>query len=362
VGTLLGAGGASRRLVALFRGAAGWVPGGTAVAAVGACAFLTALTGASGVTILAVGGLLLPILQEERYPADASVGLLTAGGSIGLLFPPSLPVILYAVYAEVPFEDLFVAGFVPGVLLVLAAAAWAMRQGVRSGVARTRFDGREALRSAWAARWDLLVPVVVVLALGTGVATLVEAAALTVAYVVFVEGVVHRTLSLRRDALRVVVETGSLFGALLLVLGVALGFTSFLVDAEIPLRAVEWVRRSIESRGAFLLALNVFLLLVGMAMDVFSAIVVVVPLLLPLGRAFGIHPLHLGIVFLANLELGYLTPPVGLNLFLGSMRFGRPVLAVARSVLPMMLVMAAWVLVITYVPALTLGPGALLGR
>ena len=358
-GTLLGAGGASRRLVGLFRALAGWMPGGTAVAAVGACAFVTALTGASGITILALGGFLLPILLEERYPADASVGLLTGAGSIGLLFPPSLPVILYAIYAEVSFEDVFVAGFVPGVLLVLAVAAWAMRVGIRSGVARTPFSGREALRAIVIAKWDLLLPFLVVLAIVTGLATLVDAAALTCAYVAFVEVAVHRTLTFRRDALRVVAETAALFGSLLFVLGVALGLTSYLVDAQIPMHAAEWVRGAISSRWVFLLLLNAFLLAVGMLMDIFSAIVVVVPLVLPMGRAFGIHPLQLGVIFLANLELGYLTPPVGLNLFLGSLRFGRSLLDIARTVVPLALIMLVWVLLITYVPGLTLGLGRL---
>ncbi len=361
-GTLLGAGGASRRLVGLFRAIAGWVPGGTAVAAVGACAFVTALTGASGITILALGGFLLPILLQERYPADSSVGLLTGAGSIGLLFPPSLPVILYAIYAEVSFQDVFVAGFVPGVLLVVAVGAWAMRLGIRSGVVRTPFSGGEALRAVAVAKWDLFLPALVVLAIAAGLATLVDAAALTCAYVLFVEVVVHRTLTFRRDALRVVAETAALFGSLLFVLGVALGLTSYLVDAQVPMRAAEWVHGAIGSRWVFLLVLNVFLLAVGMLMDIFSAIVVVVPLVLPMGRAFGINPLHLGVIFLANLELGYLTPPVGLNLFLGSLRFGRPLLDVARTVIPLVLLMLGWVLLITYVPGVTLGLGRLVGR
>lgn len=359
-GTVLAAGGASGRLVALFRGVAGWLPGGTAVAAVAACAFLTAMTGASGVTILALGGFLLPVLLREGYPEEGSVGLLTASGSIGLLFPPSLPVVLYAIYAEVSFEDVFVAGFVPGVLLVLAVVAVAIRQGVRAGVPRTPFRAREALRAVRVAKWDLLLPALVVLALVGGVATIVEAAALTAAYALVVELAIHRTLSLRRDGLRVIAETAAVFGALLFVLAVALGLTSYLVDAEIPMRAARWVRAALSSRWAFLLLLNVFLLVVGMLMDVFSAIVVVVPLVVPMGRAFGVHPLHLGIVFLANLELGYLTPPVGLNLFLGSLRFGRPVLEIARRVIPYALLFLAWVLLVTYVPALTLGLGALL--
>jgi len=359
-GTILASGGASARLVGLFRSVAGWVPGGTAVAAVAACALLTAVTGASGVTILAVGGFLLPILRSEGYPERDSVGLLTASGSIGLLFPPSLPVILYGIYAEVSFDDMFVAGFVPGVLLVIAVVAYAIRLGLRAGVPRTPFSAREALQAVKAAKWDLFLPVFVMASIVGGLATIVEAAALTAAYALFVEVAVHRTLELRRDGPRLVAETAALFGALLFVLGVALGLTSYLVDAEIPMRAAAWARSSIGSRWLFLLLLNGSLLVVGMLMDIFSAIVVVVPLVVPMGRAFGVDPLHLGIVFLANLELGYLTPPVGLNLFLGSLRFGRPLLDVARTVVPYMLLFLAWVLLLTYVPALTLGLGALL--
>ncbi len=359
-GSVLAAGGASRRLVGLFRSVAGWVPGGTAVAAVAACAFLTAVTGASGITILAVGGFLLPILREEGYPERTSIGLLTASGSIGLLFPPSLPVVLYAIYAEVSFDQVFVAGFVPGVILVLAVVAWAVREGVRARVPRTPFRARDAARAIAAAKWDLLLPVFVIASIVGGLATLVEAAALTAAYAIVIEVVVHRSLSLRRDGARVVAETAALFGALLFVLGVALGLTSYLVDAEVPMRAAAWVRGSIESKWTFLLLLNVFLLVVGMLMDIFSAIVVVVPIVLPMGRAFGVDPLHLGIVFLANLELGYLTPPVGLNLFLGSLRFGRPLLEISRVVLPYVALFAAWVLLVTYAPGLSLGLGRLL--
>lgn len=353
-GTVLALGGASRRLVGVFRAVAGWLPGGTAVAAVAACAFLAALTGASGVTILAVGGFLLPVLTREGYPEDDGTALVTASGSIGILFPPSLPVILYAISAEVSFRDVFVAGLLPGVLLVAAVTLWAVRLGVRARVPRTRFDPRAARGAIAAAKWDLLLPVVAGGALAAGLATLVETAALTAAYALAVEVGIHRTLSLRRDGARLVGDTAVLFGSLLFVLGVALGLTSWLVDAEVPMRAAAWVRASIASPAAFLLLLNAFLLAVGMLMDVFSAIVVVVPLLVPMARAFGIDPLHLGVVFLANLELGYLTPPVGLNLFLGSLRFDRPVLEMARLVLPYAAILLAWVLVVTYVPALTL--------
>ncbi len=361
-GTVLAAGGASKRLVSLFRGVAGWMPGGTAVATVGACAFLTAVTGASGVTILALGGLLLPILVREGYPDRFSVGLLTASGSIGLLFMPSLPVILYGIYAQVPIDELFVAGFLPGVLLVVAVAALSARRGLQAGVTRTPFEPLRALKALVTAKWDLFLPVFVLLSIVAGVATLVEAAALTAAYALFIEVVVHRTLSLRKDALRLLAGTTVLVGALLFILGVALGLTSYLVDAEIPARAAEWVRASIGSKLLFLLLLNVFLLLVGALMDIFSAIVVVVPIIVPMGLAFGVDPIHLGIIFLANLELGYLTPPVGLNLFLSSLRFERPLVEIWRTVLPFLVLFGLWVLLITYVPPLTLGLGKVFYR
>jgi C4-dicarboxylate transporter DctM subunit len=356
-GTVLAAGGCSRRLVGFFRALFGWAPAGTAIAAVVACAFFTAITGASGVTILALGALLLPILEEEGYPRRFSIGLLTASGSIGLLFPPSLPVILYGIRAEQQIDDLFLAGLVPGILLVLAVAGYSGLRGKGSRVVRVPFSPRELGRAVWAAKWDLFLPVFVILSLVFGVATLVEAAALTAAYAIFIEVVIHRTLGPRRDAIKVLTETAILIGALLFILGSALGLTGYMVGAEVPARLAEWVRHSVHSRLAFLLVLNVFLLAVGMLLDIFSAIIIVVPLILPLGELFGVNPVHLGIIFLANLELGYLTPPVGLNLFLSSLRFKVPLIEVARMALPFILLFGLWVLLITYVPPLTLTLG-----
>ncbi len=352
-GTILAAGGASGRLVGLFRGLAGWIPGGTAVAAVMACAFFTAFTGASGVTILALGGLLLPILIKESYPKNFSVGLLTVSGSIGM-FPPNLPLILYGLYAEVDIRLLFLAAFVPSLLQVGVVAVYSARRGVLSGVVRTPFELGRVWAGLKVAKWDVFLPVFVLLSIFGGYATLVEAAALTAAYALFLEVVVHRTIQLGRNGLRLLTETAVLFGALLFVLGVALGLTSYLVDAEVPMRAAEWVHAHVGSAIIFLLLLNVFLLVVGALMDIFSAIVVVVPIILPMGALFGIDPIHLGIIFLANMELGYITPPVGLNLFLSSLRFGEPLVRVWRVVLPFLLLFAIWVLFITYVPALSL--------
>jgi tripartite ATP-independent transporter DctM subunit len=357
-GTVLAAGGSSERLVGFFRGLFGWAPAGTAVAAVAACAFFTAVTGASGVTILALGGLLLPILIQEGYPRRFAIGLLTASGSIGLLFPPSLPVILYGIRSEQPIEHLFLAGVFPGILIVggvAAFSAFSAFRGGRAGVTRTPWDAKATLAAVWRAKWDLFLPVFVLMSLLAGMATLVEAAALTAAYAIFIEVVVHRTLSLRRDTVRVFMETAILMGALLFILGSALGLTGYMVGEEIPTMVTEWVQQSVHSKILFLLTLNVLLLVTGMLLDIFSAIIIVVPLIIPLGAAFGIHPIHLGIIFLCNLELGYLTPPVGLNLFLSSLRFRVPLAEIWRTAVPFLLIFAIWVFLITYVPALTLG-------
>lgn len=353
-GYILAEGGASQRLVRVFAALVGWLPGGLAVTTALAFAFFTSFTGASGVTILSLGGLLLPVLVKSRYSQRFSLGLVTASGSIGLLFPPSLAVILYGVYSRTPINELFLGGLLPGVLLVGLVALWGVRHGSGAGQIRPKFDGAEALRAASEAKWELLLPFVVIGGIFGGVVTLVEAAALTVLYAVVVECLVYRDLSVTRGLPSAAVECATLVGGVLLILGVALGFTNYLIDAQIPDRALEWVQTHIESKYVFLLALNALLLVVGCMMDIFSAILVVVPLIAPMGEAYGVDPVHLGIIFLANLELGYLTPPVGLNLFLSSYRFGQPLTRVYRSVLPFLLILLGGVLLITYVPALSL--------
>ncbi|MEM9291835.1 MAG: TRAP transporter large permease subunit [Acidobacteriota bacterium] len=358
-GYLLAEGGSSRRLLRVFRALMGWMPGGTAVVCAAVCAFFTAFTGGSGITILALGALLYEALREDGYGERFSLGMLTASGSLGLLFPPALPLILYAIVAQIPVEDLFLGGLIPGLLLVALIAGWGVVQGVRNNAPRTAFVGREALAAMWAAKWELLLPVVVVSSLLFGWATAVEASAMAVLYAFVMQAFVHRDLGLGKDLARVLRECATLVGGVLIILGVAMGLTNWQVDAQIPTRIVEWAQTHIHSPLVFLLCLNVFLLVVGCLMDIFSAIVVVVPLIVPLGMAFDIHPVHLGILFIANLELGYLTPPVGLNLFLASYRFEKPMLVVYRSVLPALLLLALGVLLITYVPWLTtalLGP------
>jgi C4-dicarboxylate transporter, DctM subunit len=361
-GYLLAQGEAPRRMVDVFRTLVGWIPGGTAVVTALICAFFTVFTGGSGVTILALGGLLLAALEADGYRERFSLGLLTSSGSLGLLFPPALPLILYGIVAQVPIEDLFIGGLLPGVLLVGLVVVWGLREGVRSGVRRQRFSAREAGVALWRGKWELAIPILVLVAIFSGAATLVEAAALTALYAFVVQCIIHRDVSVRRDLVRVVTECVVLVGGVLIILGVAMGLTSYMVDAQVPMRILEWARQHIDSPLVFLLALNLFLLVVGCLMDIFSAIVVVVPLIVPLGQAFGINPIHLGILFIANLELGYLTPPVGLNLFLASYRFEKPILEIWRSVLPPLAILAGGVLLITYVPWLTLGLLGWLGR
>jgi len=354
-GFLLAEGRAPQRLLRCFRGLVGSVPGGTAVVAAAVCAFFTVFTGGSGVTILALGGLLLPALIQDGYGERFSVGLLTASGSLGLLLPPALPLILYAIVAEIAPEELFVGGLLPGLLLVGLAAGWGVREGIRRRIPRPAFDAREAVAAVWGAKWEILLPVIVLVAIFGGFATLVEASALAALYAFLVQRFVHRDLASARDLGRVLTDCGATIGGVLLVLGVAVGLTGYLVQADVPGKLLQWTQATVGSRWVFLLALNVFLLIVGCLMDIFSAIFVVVPLIVPLGEAYGVHPIHLGVLFVANLELGYLTPPVGLNLFLASYRFKRPLLEVAAATLPMLAILGAGVLLITYVPWLTTG-------
>ena len=356
-GYLLAEGGASRRLVRLFRALLAWMPGGMVAAATLVCAFFTTFTGASGVTILALGGLLLPALVENGYRKRFSLGLLTATGSIGLLFPPSLAVILYAVVAHVSILDLFVAGIVPGMIMVAAICLFGLREGLRRGTPRPRFEAREAVAALWQSKWELLLPVVLLAGIFGGITTLTEAAALSVVYALVVEILIHRDLDAARDLPAILVKCATLIGGVMVILGVAMGLTNYFVDAEVPTHAAAWVSAHVESRIVFLLALNVFLLLVGCLMDIFSAIVVVVPLILPASQAFGIDPLHLALIFLVNLELGYLTPPVGMNLFLASYRFDVGLVEVYRSAVPFLVVLGLVVLLVTFAPGLIIGVG-----
>jgi tripartite ATP-independent transporter DctM subunit len=361
-GFILAEGRSSERLLRVFRALFGWIPGGTAVVCAVVCSFFTVFTGGSGVTILALGGVLLPALLKDGYRERFSLGLLTASGSLGLLLPPSLPLILYGVVAQIPIEDLFIGGILPGILLTTMIAAWGVREGILTRAGRYPFSIRTAWSALWEAKWELAMPVVVLVAMFSGLATAVEASALIVCYALLFQTLIHRDLSIRRDLRRVVTECVTLIGGVLVILGVAVGLTNYLVGAEVPARLLAWTQMHIQSTLMFLLALNVFLLLVGCLMEIFPAIVVVVPLIVPLGAAYGIHPVHLGIIFIANLELGYLTPLVGLNILIASYRFKRPVLEVCYAALPMGAILGIGVLIITYVPWLTTGLLRLMGR
>lgn len=352
-GYILAEGGTPKRLVELFRSLFGWLPGGVAIVAVVVCAFFTSFTGGSGVTILAMGGLLFPMLRAEKHGSKFSTGLLTSAGSLGLLFPPSLAVILYGLIAELELRRLFVSGFVPAVLEIGIVGLFALYASHRAGIEKVDFDFRRSARALWQARWEVAIPFVVLGSILGGFATLVEAAAVTVLYAFVLEFFIHRDLKLGTDLVRVGGDAATLIGGVLIILGVALGLTNYLIFAEIPQAALESVQATISSPLVFLLLLNLFLLAVGCLMDIYSAIVVVVPLITPLGVLFGIDPFHLAIIFLTNLELGYLTPPVGMNLFLASYRFKRPLPEVYRAALPFLAIRAVAVLLVTYVPVLT---------
>ncbi len=361
-GYILAEGGASRRLVRVARAWFGWFPGGMAVMVCVVCALFTTFTGASGVTILALGGLVLPILTRGKYSEGFSLGLVTTSGSLGLLFPPSLPVILYALVAHVDMSQLFKAGLVPGILQMLLVIGYGMFVGHRSNAEKQPFTWREAGAAVWEAKWELALPVIVVVGLFSGFLTLVESAALGCALAVVVECFVFRDIPVATKLPRVTVHAATLVGAVLILLGIALGMTSYFVDAEIPDLLTTWVTTHIHSRVIFLLVLNVMLLVLGSVLEIYSAIFILAPLVAPIGLKFGVDPLHLGIVFLANLELGFIFPPLGLNLFLSSLRFGKPLPTLYRECLPFLIIGAIGVLIITYAEPMTTGVAALLTR
>jgi C4-dicarboxylate transporter, DctM subunit len=361
-GYILASGKASERLVRAYKSLFGWMPGGLALMAISVCALFTTFTGGSGVTILALGGLVFPALVKDKYPEGFSLGLVTASGSLGLLFPPSLPVILYGAVAGVAAEKLYLGGLVPGVILILVVAAYAIRAGVKAKAPRQKFELREVASALWAAKWDLGLPVIVIVVFASGLAAIVEAAAIGAAYALVSELVLHRDIHPTKQMPRVFVESATLVGAVVILLGAALGMTNFLVDAQIPDALVEFVQSHFHSQWTFLLALNGMLLVLGSVFEIYAAIIVLAPLIAPLGLLFQVDPVHLGVVFLANLELGFLFPPMGLNLFLSASRFGKPLPYLYKQALPFLVIMALGVLFITYVPAVTTGVVALLSH
>lgn len=364
-GYMLAESGTPKRLVALSQALLGWLSGGLAVVALVSCAIFTAFTGASGVTIIALGGLLYPILIQEKYSEKFSLGLLTTSGSLGLLFPPSLPLILYSMVAsnsrttggtipDVSIDKLFAAGIVPGILLVIILSIYSVRHGIQSHVPKIPFNWQNVGRAVKDAAWEIPLPFLIIGGIYGGWFTATEAAAVTAFYVLIVEVFIYRDLKLFSDIPRIMKESMVLVGAILVILGCAMGLTNYLIDEEVPMKLFALIQQFISSKALFLVLLNVFLLIVGMMMDIFSAIIVVVPLIIPIASAYEVNPIHLGIIFLTNLEIGYLTPPVGLNLFISSFRFEKPVAEVVKATLPYIGILLLALMLITYVPQLSL--------
>ena len=359
-GYIVAEGKAPQRLVAFAQASVGWLPGGIAVVVLFTCAFFTTFTGASGITIIALGGLLYPILRQT-YDEKFSLGLVTASGSIGLLFPPSVPLILYAIIAQVRIDRMFLAGIIPGILILAILSFYSCGWSLFKRTETTPFDWRVFLRTLWDAKWELLLPFIVLGGIVSGKVTLDEAAALTAIYACIVEVAIHRSISLRVLP-RIVKESTLLVGAILIILGIALGLTNYLITLDVPTAVLDWIQSTTESRIITLIGLNIFLLIVGCLMDIFSAVIIVVPLLLPIAEQFGIDKAHLGIIVLTNLEIGYLTPPVGMNLFISSMKFDRSVLLLYRSVLLFIALLLVALVLVTYVPELSLWLPKALGK
>ncbi|EKD42729.1 MAG: hypothetical protein ACD_73C00040G0003 [uncultured bacterium] len=353
-GYLMAESGTPRRLVNLSQALFGWMPGGLAIVTIMACAFFTAFTGASGVTIIALGGLLYPILMSEGYPDKFSLGLVTSCGSLGLLFPPSLPLILYGLIANVNIDKLFIAGILPGIVLVVALSSYGIYWGHKAKVRKETFNGANIFKAFKEAIWEAPLPILVLVGIYGGFITASEAAAVTALYVFIVEVFIYRDVKLFTDVPRIIKESMTLVGGILIILGVALGMTNYIVDAQVPMHIFDWVSQYITSKVMFLVLLNIFLLIVGCLMDIFSATIVVVPIITPIALKYGVNPIHLAIIFLTNLEIGYLTPPVGLNLFLSSFRFNRSILELYRIAIPYLIILIACLLIITYIPWLSL--------
>jgi len=352
-GYLLSESGAPRRLIRLSDALLGWLPGGLSIIALITCAVFTALTGATGITIIALGGILLPAMLRGRYPERFSLGLLTTSGTLGLLFPPSLPLILYAILAKVSIDQLFLAGILPGLLLIVLLAPFCVQKAIVAEVPRTRFNGSEVLGALRASIWELPLPLIVLGGIYSGYFAISEAAAITAFYVLLIEVAIYRDVSWKALP-EIMKKSMMLVGGILIILGAALGLTNYLIDEEIPMKILNLFQSRITSPFLFLVLLNVFLLAVGCIMGMFSALTVIVPLITPIAHAYGIHPVHLGIIFLTNLEIGASIPPLGINLFISSIRFEKPVLKLYLASLPFIAILLVGLIIITYFPGLSL--------
>ena len=359
-GYVLGESQASQRLVRVTNALLGWMPGGLAVVSLFACAFFTALTGASGATIIALGAILYPAMKQAGYGERFNLGLITSSGSLGLLFPPSIALILYGVIAQqmeleqsVAIDDLFIAGLLPGLLMLLLLVMWSMYRSVDQKIPTTVFDAKELVSALRESIWEIPLPILLVGGIYGGYFAVSEAAAAAVLYVLIVDVVILREVSLKQLP-EIMRESMTLVGGVLIILGVSLASTNYLIDTEVPTKLFAFVREHIDSKLTFLILLNIFLLVLGMMLDIFSALVIIVPLTLPIAVGYGIHPVHFGIIFLANMQIGYFTPPVGMNLFIASYRFNKPISELYLASIPFMLILFMAVLIITYWPALTL--------
>jgi tripartite ATP-independent transporter DctM subunit len=352
-GYVLSESGAGKRLVRLSTAIFGCIPGGLAVVSLICCAFFTALTGASGITIVALGGILLPALLEERYEENFSLGLLTSSGSLGLLFPPSLPMIIYGVVAGASIPHLFLAGLLPGILMVVLLSVYSIYKGVRGATRTTAPSLRRLGAAVRETLWEILLPLVVFGGIYSGFLALSEAATVTVVYVLVVSLVIHRDVK-PGQLPRIVVRTAAMVGGIIVILGAALAFNSFLVDQQVPFKILSTIQTHIKSKVVFLIILNLFLLLVGFMLDIYSALVVVAPLVLPVAQGYDINVLHLGVIFLTNLQIGYSTPPIGMNLFIASLRFDRSIIQLGIASLPFLGILLVALVIITFVPGLSL--------
>ncbi|PCJ85970.1 MAG: C4-dicarboxylate ABC transporter [Thiotrichaceae bacterium] len=359
-GYVLGESNASKRLVRVTNAILGWMPGGLAVVSLFACAFFTALTGASGATIIALGAILYPAMKQAGYSERFNLGLITSSGSLGLLFPPSIALILYGVIAQqmdleqsVAINDLFIAGLLPGLLMLALLIAWSMYKSVGDKIPTTEFDTKELVSALRESMWEIPLPILLVGGIYGGYIAVSEAAAVAVLYVLIVDVLILREIKVKQLP-SIMRESMVLVGGVLIILSVSLASTNYLIDAEIPTKLFDFIREHIDSKLTFLLLLNIFFLLLGMTLDVFSALVIIVPLTLPIAVGYGIHPIHFGIIFLANMQIGYFTPPVGMNLFIASYRFNKPITELYYATIPFMLILFVAVLIITYWPALTM--------
>ena len=348
-GYLLSESKAPKRLIGLTDAFLGWLPGGLSIIALITCSAFTALTGATGLTIIALGGILLPALLQGRYPEKFSLGLVTNSGTLGVLFPPSLPIIIYAIVSKVQINQLFLAGLLPGIVMIVLLSAFSVQKAIAAGVPRTKFNTSRMIKAIREAMWELPLPLVVLGGIYSGYFAVSEAAAITAVYVFLVEVVIYRDIKWR-ELPQVMRKSMVLVGGILIILGAALGFTNYLIDAEVPTKLFNLFRAYTDSPYVFLILLNLFLLVVGCLMDIFSALIVDVPLITPVASAYGINPIHLGIIFLANLQIGALTPPVGMSLFISSLRFEKPMSIVVSASLPFIIVLLFVLAIITYVP------------